>query len=184
MQKAAKLAPLDLHLLIAQSYAQLLNKDYDDAIATSQQVHSRKHEGAAIVHYLAAASWQAQDNLQQTQTELGIFLAEAPTSPFADAARQMIAEIKDQRDHPPAPAVEISFTTAPVDPNAAAGAIPFAARAVLQRMQQEKQLAEVEAEAEPEPGSVCDSCPEPAGASTSSGSGHSLPNNPYLLRVA
>ena len=180
MQKAAKLAPLDLHLLIAQSYAQLLNKDYAAAIATSQQVHSRKHQDAAIVHYFAAASWQAQANLQQTQTELGIFLAEAPTSPFADVARQMIAEIKDQRDHPPAPA-EISFTTAPVDPNAAAGAIPFAARTVLQRMQQEKQLAEVEAE--PEPGSLCDSCPEPARATTtSSGSGHSLPNSPYLLR--
>jgi Ca-activated chloride channel family protein len=181
MQKAAKLAPLDLHLLIAQSYAQLLNKDYDAAIATSQQVHSRKHGDAAIVHYFAAASWQARDNLQQAQTELGIFLAEAPASPFADAARQMIAEIKDQRDHPPAPAVEISFTTAPVDPNTAAGAIPFAARAVLQRMQQEKQLAEVEAE--PEAGSVCDSCPEPARASTTpSRSGDSLPNNPYLLR--
>jgi Ca-activated chloride channel homolog len=181
MQKAAKLAPLDLHLLIAQSYAQLLNKDYEAAIATSQQVHSRKHEDAAIVHYFAAASWQAQANLQQAQTELGIFLAEAPTSPFADAARQMIAEIKDQRDHPSAPAVEISFTAAAVDPNAAAGAIPFAARAVLQRMQQEKQLAE--AEAEPEPGSACDSCPEPArGTTTSSGSGHSLPNSPYLLR--
>ena len=92
----------------------------------------------------------------------------------------MIAEIKDQRDHPPAP-VEISFTAAPVDPNAAAGAIPFAARTVLQRMQQEKQLAEVEAE--PEPGSVCDSCPEPARATTtSSGSGHPLPHSPYLLR--
>ncbi len=59
MQKASKLAPLDLHLLIAQAYAQLLNKDYDAVIATAQEVHNRKHEGAAIVHYFAAASWQA-----------------------------------------------------------------------------------------------------------------------------
>ena len=182
VQKAAKLAPLDLHLLIAQSYAQLLNKDYDAAIATAQQVHGRKHEGAAIVHYFAAASWQAQDNLQQTQNELGIFLAEAPTSPFADAARQMIAEIKDQRDHPPAPPVEISFTQAPLDPNATTIAgVPSAARGVLQRMQQERQLAEVEAE--PEPGSVCDSCPEAASPSTTApGSGRIRQESPYLLR--
>ena len=177
MQKASKLAPLDLHLLIAQAYAQLLNKDYNAAIATAQQVHSRKHEGASIVHYFAAASWQAQDNLQQTQNELGIFLAEAPTSPFADAARQMIAEIKDQRDHPPAPAVEISFTPAPVDPNA----IPSAARSVLQRMREEKQLAE--AEEEPEPGSVCETCAEAARPSaTPAGSSHLRQDNPYVLR--
>jgi Ca-activated chloride channel homolog len=181
MQKATKLAPLDLHLLIAQSYAQLLNKDYDAVIATAQQVHSRKHEGAAIVHYFAAASWQGQDNLQQTQNELGIFLAEAPTSPFADAARQMIAEIKDQREHPPAPAVEISFAKAPVDPNAATIAgLPSAARAAFQRMQQERQLAEVEAE--PELGSVCDTCPEPVPRASAAGLSHLRLDNPYILR--
>jgi len=181
MQQAAKLAPLDLHLLLAQAYAQLLNKNYDAVIATTQQVHNHKHEGAAVVHYFAAASWQAQENLQQTQNELGIFLAEAPTSPFADAARQMIAEIKDQRDHPPAPAVEISFAAAPVDPNATTVGIPSAARSVLQRMQEEKQLAEVEAE--PEPGSVCETCAEAARPSVSAaGSSHLRQENPYLLR--
>jgi VWFA-related protein len=182
MQKASKLAPLDLHLLLAQAYAQLLSKDYDAVIATSQQVHSRKHEGAAIVHYFAAASWQAQDNLQQTQNELGIFIAEAPTSPFAEAARQMIEEIKDQRDHPPAPAVEISFAKAPVDPNAATIAgLPSAARAAFQRMQQERQLAEVEAE--PELGSVCETCAEPARPGVASArSSHLRQDNPYTLR--
>ncbi|MGB7601376.1 MAG: VWA domain-containing protein [Candidatus Sulfotelmatobacter sp.] len=182
MQKAAKLAPLELHLLIAQSYAQLLNKDYEAAIATAQQVHNRKHEGAAIVHYFAAASWQGQNNLQQTQNELGIFLAEAPTSPFAEAARQMIAEIKDQRDHPTAPAVEISFANSPIDPNAATLAgLPSAARGAFQRMQQERQLAEVEAE--PELGSVCETCAEPArpGGATSRSS-HLGQDNPYTLR--
>jgi Ca-activated chloride channel family protein len=181
MKKAAKLAPLDLHLLIAQAYAQLLNKDYDAVIATAQQVHSRKHEGAAIVHYFAAASWQGQDNLQQTQNELGIFLAEAPTSPFADAARQMIAEIKDQREHPPAPAVEISFATAPIDPSAVTIAgLPSAARGVFQRMQQERQLAEVEAD--PERGSVCDTCSETAPRASAAGSSHLRQDNPYILR--
>ncbi|MGB0010178.1 MAG: tetratricopeptide repeat protein [Candidatus Sulfotelmatobacter sp.] len=181
MQKAAKLAPLDLHLLIAQAYAQLLNKDYDAVIATAQQVHNRKHEGAAIVHYFAAASWQGQDNLQQTQNELGTFLAEAPTSPFADAARQMIAEIKDQREHPPAPAVEISFATAPIDPSAVTIAgLPSAARGVFQRMQQERQLAEVEAE--PELGSVCDTCSESAPRASAAGSSHLRQDNPYILR--
>jgi tetratricopeptide (TPR) repeat protein len=44
IQKASALAPLDLHLLMAQTYAQFLNHNYSAAIASAQQVHGRKHE--------------------------------------------------------------------------------------------------------------------------------------------
>jgi len=155
MQKASALAPLDLRLLSALTYAQYLNHDYSGAIATARQVHSRKHDSAAIVHYFAAAAWQGQNNLQETQSELQTFLDEAPTSPAAGVARQMIEQIKDRQNHPaPAASVEIAYNASPLDPNAPSGGLPAAARRVLQQIEQQRQLAEVEAE----PESVCESC--------------------------
>jgi Ca-activated chloride channel homolog len=156
IQKASKLAPLDLHLLMALAYTELLNNDYNAVIATAQQVHSRKHDGAAVMHYFAAAAYQGENNLQETQNELQTFLAEAPTSPFADEVRQMIVRIKDLQDHPPAARVEIAYSAAPLDPDATTAGIPMAARKVLQQFEQRKQLAEVEAE----PEAVCEYCPE------------------------
>jgi len=185
IEKATKLAPLDLHLLMALNYAELLNNDYSAVIATAQQVHGRKHEGAAVVHYFAAAAYQGQNNLQETQNELQTFLAEAPASPFADAARQMITQIKDLQDHPPPLAqVEIAYSAAPLDPNATSVGIPTGARTVLRRIEQLKQLADVEAE----PESVCESCPSGPLASanpsrgTIYGTARSSLGTPYTLR--
>lgn len=57
IRKASTIAPLDLNLLTALSYGQFMNHDYDGAVATAQQVHGRKHDGAAMVHLFAAAAW-------------------------------------------------------------------------------------------------------------------------------
>src|SRR5262249_16622198 len=101
IQKASMLAPLDLTILIALTYAQYLNQDYKSAITTSVRVHDRKnHEKAAMVHYFAAASWQMQNNLDETQDELQTFRKEEPKCPKADAARHMIEQIDDRRLHP------------------------------------------------------------------------------------
>jgi Ca-activated chloride channel family protein len=188
IEKATKLAPLDLHLLMALNYAELLNNDYSAVIATMQQVHGRKHDGAAVVHYFAAAAYQGQNNLQATQDELQTFLSEAPTSPFADSARQMITQIKDLQEHPPAAQVEIAYTAAPLDPNATTVGIPSAARQVLRQMEEQKELAQVEAE----PESVCGSCPSGALASanalrgamsgTTTSGAHSSLETAYTLR--
>ncbi len=189
IEKASKIAPLDLHLLMALSYAELLNKDYSAVIATAQQVHGRKHEDAAVVHYFAAAAYEGQHNLQATQDELQTFLSEAPTSPFADSARQMITQIKDLQDHPPAAKVEIAYNAAPLDPNATTVGIPSAARRVLRQMEEQKELAQIEAE----PESVCESCPSGTLASanaprglmsgtTTSGTVHPSLGSAYTLR--
>ncbi len=182
IQKASALAPLDLHLLTALTYAQLLNHDYTAAIATAHQVHGRNHDGAAIVHYFAAAAWQGQNNLDETKNELQTFLDEAPNSPTAGAARQMIEQITDARNHPPPPSsVEIAYSSAPLDPNATSTGIPARAQRVLQLFNQQRQLAEVE--------SACESCPEtdsprPESRASWSGAGHSgLDIAPYMLRT-
>lgn len=181
-QKASDLAPLDLHLLIALAYAQLLNKDYAGVIATAEKVHNRKHPDAAIVHYFAGAAWQGEDNLAQTQIELETFLSEAPQSPFADTARETIQQIQDLRNHPPAPSVEIAYSSSPLDPNVTTSGIPAQVRAVMNQAEQRRQLAEVGNNPE-----GCDSCREtnsvlPASSLTRTAPHSSLDSAAYTLR--
>ena len=161
MQEASALAPLDLHLLTALTYAQFLNHDYLAAIATAHQVHGRKHETAAIVHYFAAAALQSQNNLPEAQNELQTFLEENPQSPAADTARAMIEQIKDRQNYPAATPVEVTYSAAPSESHAAPGALPSTALRVLQQLEEQRQVAEVESEAE----SACETCatPNPAG---------------------
>jgi Ca-activated chloride channel family protein len=165
MQAASALAPLDLHLLTALTYAQFLNHDYLAAIATAHQVHGRKHETAAIVHYFAAAAWQGQNNLPEAQNELQTFLEENPKSnpksPAADTARAMIEQIKDRQNHPAATPVAVTYSAAPSDSHAVPGALPSIGLRVLQQLEEQRQVAEVESEAE----SACETCatPNPAG---------------------
>jgi Ca-activated chloride channel homolog len=150
MQTASGLAPIDLNLLSALTYAQFLNKNYSAAIATAQQVHSRKHESAAIVHYFAAAAWQGQNNLEAMISELQIFLLEDPKSSAADTARGMIEQTKTRLSQP-AESVKISYSAVPGESDAAPDA---GGRRALQQLEQKRQLAEVEAE----PESACETC--------------------------
>lgn len=149
IRKASALEPLNLHLLTALTYAELLNHDYTSAITTAQQVHGQKHKDAAVVHYFAAVAFQGQNNLPEMERELKTFLDEDPNSPIAENARQTIAKIEDLRLHPPAPSVQISYSAAPGEVGAP-GSLPSPVRRVLQQMEEEKQIQEAEAE--------CDAC--------------------------
>jgi len=103
VEKASSLAPLDQQVLAALAYAQLLNHHGEAAIETAHRVHSRVHEGAAIVHYYAAAAWDAQHNLPEAQMELQEFLEEDPKSPVAEQARgilQRMNEDQEQKEYP------------------------------------------------------------------------------------
>ena len=68
--KASSLAPLDVQLQLALAYAEFVNHDYPAVIATAQQVHQHKHEGAAVVHFFAAGAWEAQGNLSSSANEM------------------------------------------------------------------------------------------------------------------
>lgn len=92
VKKASSIAPLDLHLLTALAYTELLNHHYDAVIDTVHQVHARQHEGAAIVHYLGAAAWQAQNNPSESRSELQALFEEDPKSPAAAQAREITAQ--------------------------------------------------------------------------------------------
>jgi Ca-activated chloride channel homolog len=172
MQVASALAPLDLHLLTALTYAQFLNHDYLAAIATAHQVHGRKHETAAIVHYFAAAAWQEENNLPEAQNELQTFLEENPQSPAADTARAMIEQIKDGQNYPAATPVEVKYSAVPSDSHTAPGALPSTVLRALQQLEEQRQVAEVESEAE----SACETCatPNPAGPLNPNAAVHSV----------
>jgi Ca-activated chloride channel family protein len=95
-RKASRLAPLDTQVQLAVVYGEFVNKDYPGVIATAQQVHSRRHEGAALVHLFAAASLEAQNNLSDAQNEIKQLLREDPKSPSAEEFRKILDALKDE----------------------------------------------------------------------------------------
>ncbi len=108
VQKASSIAPLDQQVLVALAYTQLLNRHYAEAVETSRRVHSRPHEGAAIVHYYAAAAWNAQQKPEEAQLELEKFLEENPKSPAAEQARGILRRIKGDPTRQEVPAAPVS----------------------------------------------------------------------------
>jgi Ca-activated chloride channel homolog len=154
LKRASSIAPLDLRLLTALTYAEFVNRDYPAVISTAHQVHDGEHLGAAVVHFFAAGALEAQDNLMDAQREMETLLSEDPKSPSAGQFHQILDQIKsDQvrqaaaKPHP-VYAVSSSFR----DP--IAEEISQHAHQVLQNKQEEVQIAEAEAE----PGAACTEC--------------------------
>ena len=150
IQKASALAPLDLQLLTALAYGQFMNHDYLATIATAHQVHDRKHQGAAMVHLYAAAAWEAQNQLPEALYELQTLLREEPKSTAAVQARQMMEEIKQAQDRPPAVVLkaQFSFTESPGDASSGPAEVPERVRRLMQASKENAQIVEAEAEAE------------------------------------
>jgi len=97
LKRAAALAPTDVMIGMGLTYAQFKNHNYSAAIATTHQVHRQKHEGAALVHLLAASAWEAQDRLAEANDELETLLSENPKSPLAGQLRKMVEQLKTQQ---------------------------------------------------------------------------------------
>lgn len=168
IQKASSIAPLDLQLLTALAYGQFMNHDYAGTIATARQVHDRKHESAAMVHFYAAAAWEAQEKLPQAQQELLTMLREDPKSPAAAQAVQMIDDLQRDQNHPAAPAaaLKVSYTAVASQPTGPAE-LPERIRQLLQEQKENTQIAEAEAAAECP---TCDNTESPAPRETAAAS--------------
>ena len=157
LRKASSIAPLDLQLQLALAYGEFRNHDYPAAVATAREVHGRKHKGAALVHYFAAAAWEAQDNLVEAQHEMETLLREDPKSGSAEQFRQILQQIKTEQvtraeaKLHPAQTLTLSFDTP-------AGPPPEqklrTAEQVLQDLKEKSQIAEAEAE----PDATCAEC--------------------------
>jgi Ca-activated chloride channel homolog len=158
-QKASSIAPLDLQLATALTFTQFMNQDYGGVLTTAHQIHSRKHEGAAIVHFYAAAAFDGQDKLEDEQNELQTLLQEDPKSPAAEQSRQILAQIKVEqlrrealKRQPVAPVVATAVKPVAVGPTAEQVAAQF--QMAKQDSREQKQIAEAEAQ----PEAMCVNC--------------------------
>jgi Ca-activated chloride channel family protein len=97
LKKASSMAPLDLVLLTALTYAEFKNRDYSAVIETTRQVHHQKHEDAALVHLFAAGAWEAQNHLSEAQDELETLLNEDPKSPLLVQLRKLLDQVKEEQ---------------------------------------------------------------------------------------
>ncbi|HET9309528.1 MAG TPA: VWA domain-containing protein [Candidatus Sulfotelmatobacter sp.] len=169
-RKASEIAPMDLEVTKALAYAAYVNRDYPVVLATVREVHERKHRGAAIVHYFAAAAYEAQNDLLDAQSQMETLLQEDPNSGSAAEFRLILEGIKQEKARRaeaklhPVQEVKFSFST-PAEPTAeeASGQ----AQQVLQNVKERSQIAE--AEAEPEP--VCTECGKTAPIELAANSG-------------
>ena len=157
LRKASSMAPLDLQLSVALVYGEFANNDYASVVATTHEVHARKHKGAEIIHYYAAAAWAAQGKLPEAQREIETLLDEDPQSPSAGQFRQVLSEIKAEQQkraeaklRPSAPANPSTGNAVAVQENAARQE-----QAALQDEVERRQVAEAEAALDPtSPGST------------------------------
>jgi len=161
--KASSIAPLDLQFKLALAYGEYANKDYPAVLSTMREVHSRKHEGAALVHFFAAASWEAQNNLVSAQNELKVLLKEDPKSASADQFRQILSGLKDEehrRAHEQfGPVTKVTYSIGvPTGPSPEiAGRM---AQLAFQDMEEKEQIEE----ADVEPEAICHECAASAAA--------------------
>jgi len=93
LNKANSAGAQDAPTLALLANVQLLNRHYDDAIATCQKVHLLR-DPHALVHYVAGRALVHLNRLADAMAELQMFLAEEPFGLRADAVRQELAGLQ------------------------------------------------------------------------------------------
>jgi Ca-activated chloride channel homolog len=150
-QKAASIAPLDLKVLTSLAFAQLMNRNYPGTIATADQVHGNKGKGHSMVHFYAAAAWEAQNNPEKAGVELRTLLKEDPTPDAATHARQVLNGIQQDTGNK-ASAIPLPVSVAaPVQTE-------FQRQLLRQSNRQQEELTEAEA--------MCEACDQKSNTST------------------
>ncbi len=147
-QKASALAPLDLTVLTALAYGEYMNRDFAGVVNTANRVHDRKHDGAALVHFYAAAALEAEGRFPEAQSQLDTLLKEDPKSPAAGQARQMMAQLEaEERLPPPSRDEGLNAPIVTVDAAVPTGPVqlPENFRRLMQEAKENSQLEEAEA---------------------------------------
>ena len=167
-RKASGLAPLDAQLQLALAYGEFSNKDYPAVIGTARDIHSRKHQGAALVHFFAAAALEAQNNLSAAQDEIKVLLKEDPKSPSVDDFRKILGELQ-QEEHRRAelkfdPVQKVTYSI-----GIPTGTSPEVVNRMAQLAAQNLKAKEQIDEAEKEPEAVCTDCGSMVPVDASSG---------------
>lgn len=98
LHKALKTDPLNAEILTLLSNAQLINGNYQDAIANARKVHNLPHDQFAMVHYVAARALEAAQQRSEAVVEYTMYLKEAPQGPLAAQSRERIEAYKHGRN--------------------------------------------------------------------------------------
>jgi len=149
LKKASSIAPLDLQLLTALTYAEFSNRDYPAVIATALKVHNSKHDGAAMVHYFAAGAFEAQEHLAEAQHEMETLLTEEPKSTSSVQFRQILDQIKAEQVERAQPRQHPAATSPATFSGPTAEEISRRAQQALQNKKEEVEIAEAEAASDP-----------------------------------
>lgn len=156
-RKASTLAPLDMQVQLALAYAEYENKNYDGVVATANDVHAHKHQGAALVHFFAAGAFKTQNNLQAAQDQMKLLLREDPKSPSTDEYRKILGDLKTEAQWREAahfnPIQKVSYSI-----GVPAGPSPEIAGRMAQLAFQEMEEKDQISEAELQPDPVCREC--------------------------
>jgi len=96
LRQATAADPTDARTLALLAQVQLLDRHYEDAIASAGKVHTMSHGSYPLVHYVAARACERLNRLSDAVTELKLFLTEEPLGERAAAARQEMAAIQKQ----------------------------------------------------------------------------------------
>src|SRR5271169_271195 len=185
LKKASSIAPLDLQLLTALTYAEFKNHDYPAVIASARHVHHRKHQDAAVVHLFAAGAWGAQHNLNEAQDEMETLLSEDPKSPLSRQFRQILDQIKAEQ----VSLAQVRRRPADSPPSVSSTPPPPSAEVVSPQMRPDSQGMTVHNQIAPktDTGATCMGCrttasADPVGASGPS-SGSELPEDDVAHQV-
>jgi len=201
LKKAAAIAPMDLSLQTALTYAEFANRDYPAVLSAVKQIHEHKHEGAAVVHYFAAGALEAQGNFAEAKSQMETLLAESPKSPSVSEYQKVLQQIKNEEAGQLIASNTLTEPTLTEPPRVAdVGFHGPSAEETFRRVQQTMQNRKEEnqiAEAESEPDADCAHCGgtvmvAPAAATPSGSAGlapaaghvHDVPAPGALLRVA
>jgi Ca-activated chloride channel homolog len=147
LKKASSIAPLDVQLLTALTYAEFLNRDYPAVIVTARRVHESKHAGSALVHYFAAGALDAQGDIADAQHEMRTLLSEDPNSSATAQYRKILDQLLVKQAHLTAGQLHPADIVNP--PSSTAVEISRRVEQVLQDKKEEFQIAEAEAEPDP-----------------------------------
>jgi tetratricopeptide (TPR) repeat protein len=92
--KALSLAAPNLVEYTLLAYAQLADRHFDEAIATTRQAHRSQLGHHAVLHLLAAGAEDMQGKDEAATADLQQYLDEDPTGPRADEVRKAIADAR------------------------------------------------------------------------------------------
>jgi tetratricopeptide (TPR) repeat protein len=97
LAKVLAMEPDNVGALLMMANCELITGQNESAIAYARKIHQLPHEKFAASHLVAARALEASHHPDQAVEEYRIFLQEAPSSEFADAAQVALTRLQSAK---------------------------------------------------------------------------------------